>query len=80
METRICPICGGKVMHIEKHLRAEKQLIEIIKTEHPEWVQEKGLCPKCLEHYRQELAKHSNDLVPTSRSDILVFNLRKTCF
>ncbi len=30
---------------------AEKFLLDTIRAEHPEWINEQGECPKCQEYY-----------------------------
>ncbi len=52
-----CSVCDQKVDgdmliymdHTEKHV------IDLIKHDHPEWVEKDGLCVKCAEYYRQEI-------------------------
>ncbi len=31
---------------------AEQYVLNIIKKEHPEWVDQNGACIKCIEHYK----------------------------
>ena len=31
---------------------AEKYVLEVIKSEHPEWVENNGICRKCVEYYK----------------------------
>ncbi len=31
---------------------AYQYIIKRIREEHPDWVEEDGACPKCVEHYR----------------------------
>ena len=31
---------------------AEKYLLETIRNEHPEWIDDRGECPKCEEYYQ----------------------------
>ncbi len=50
-----CPICGEKV---ERELltyiaHGDLHIVDEIKKRHPDWKCEDGLCPKCLECYRQ---------------------------
>ncbi len=49
-----CPLCGEGIPadRLESHLSLEGDLIELVKQEHPEWVEADGLCPKCIEHIR----------------------------
>jgi hypothetical protein len=52
-----CGACGAKVSgdmliyrdHMNKHI------IELIKNDHPEWVETGGICKKCVEYYQSEL-------------------------
>ena len=48
-----CPICGEDVPTeaVVLHSLAESYTIEQIRKDHPEWVEEDGACPKCLEFY-----------------------------
>lgn len=56
-EYQICPICRKEVRFIELHEKAERQILDIIRKDHPEWADKEGLCSPCLEYYRQELDK-----------------------
>ncbi|MBI4042133.1 MAG: hypothetical protein HY391_01525 [Deltaproteobacteria bacterium] len=56
-EYQICPICQKEVRFVELHAKAERQILEIIRRDHPEWIEKNGLCPPCLEYYRQELER-----------------------
>ena len=52
-----CSVCGAKISadmlvyrdHMNKHI------VDLIKTDHPEWVGEGGVCQKCVEYYASEL-------------------------
>ena len=52
-----CSVCGKKVKddllvyigHTETHI------IDEIKKYHPEWVQDDGLCAKCVDYYKGQL-------------------------
>lgn len=52
-----CPVCSARVAgemlvyldHTEKHI------LDLVKTDHPDWVEKDGICAKCVEYYRQEL-------------------------
>jgi len=52
-----CSACGVKVSgdmliyrdHMNKHI------IDLIKTDHPNWVEQDGICKKCVEYYESEL-------------------------
>lgn len=44
-----CPLCHKEtdtLYHI-----AEQAVIDLIKRDHPEWVQPDGACAKCVEYY-----------------------------
>ena len=53
----LCSACGAKVNadmlvyreHVNKHV------IDLIKTDHPDWVEHDGVCRKCVEYYESEL-------------------------
>ena len=52
-----CAVCDGVVSgdviayvdHTEKHI------IELIKHDHPDWIEKNGICKKCLDYYKAEL-------------------------
>ncbi len=52
-----CDLCGQKVSgdmivyvdHTQKHV------IDLVKYDHPEWVETSGVCRKCLEYYQNEI-------------------------
>ena len=52
-----CSVCGEKIdggpsvfiNHTETHI------INSIKKDHPDWVEENGVCSKCENFYRQQL-------------------------
>ena len=46
-----CPLCGKDTDSVE-HI-TEQFLLNMIRTEHPEWVDKNGLCPRCIEYYRK---------------------------
>lgn len=52
-----CSVCGNKVgadmlVYLD---HTEKHVIELVKTDHPEWVEANGLCQKCVDYYHGEL-------------------------
>ncbi|EGG99031.1 hypothetical protein imdm_1599 [gamma proteobacterium IMCC2047] len=49
-DANICPLCRKSTDSIE-HI-TEQWLLEEIRKEHPEWVEENGLCTKCIAYYR----------------------------
>jgi len=58
IDYRQCPLCQElfRIDDLRIHAKSEseelrKYTIEIIKSQHPEWVEEDGACPKCWEYY-----------------------------
>lgn len=54
-----CGVCGQDV---EKDLlkfveHTEGHIIEEIRSKHPDWAEEDGLCQKCLDYYKSQLKK-----------------------
>jgi len=53
----LCSVCRQKVSgdmlvyvdHTEKHV------IDLVKHDHPDWIEKDGICQKCVEYYRMEL-------------------------
>ena len=53
----LCSACGAKVNadmlvyreHVNNHV------IDLIKNDHPDWVEQDGICKKCVEYYESEL-------------------------
>ncbi|MEE8060127.1 MAG: hypothetical protein V3U54_06475 [Thermodesulfobacteriota bacterium] len=45
----ICSLCGKDTDSVE-HL-TEQILIDLIKMDHPEWVDDDGVCTPCIEYY-----------------------------
>ena len=52
-----CAACNavvtGDVLAYVDH--TEKHIVDLIKHDHPDWVDKDGLCKKCLEYYHAEL-------------------------
>ena len=52
-----CSACGTKVGadmlvyrdHINQHI------VDLLKADHPNWIEKDGVCKKCLEYYESEL-------------------------
>lgn len=58
-EKTVCSLCEHEVeeKHLHRHGQTEaKEIIEytinMIKSRHPSWVAEIGVCEKCWEYYR----------------------------
>lgn len=55
--AHICSVCGEKIEggitalidHTEAHI------ISHIKKSHPEWIEDNGVCTKCLDYLRKQL-------------------------
>ena len=52
-----CGVCGKKVgadmMVYREH--TEKHIVDLVKVDHPDWVETDGMCKKCIEYYKAEL-------------------------
>lgn len=52
-----CSVCNTKVsgdlMVYKKH--TEQHIIDLLKHDHPEWIEDNGLCKKCYEYYSAEI-------------------------
>jgi hypothetical protein len=52
-----CSVCNQKVagdmMIYRDH--TDKHIVELVKTDHPDWAEKDGMCKKCLEYYKKEL-------------------------
>ena len=52
-----CAACGtimsGDLLVYVDH--TEKHIVDLVKHDHPDWVEKDGLCQKCLEYYKAEL-------------------------
>jgi len=57
MEDRTCPICFAKVSSDLKVYTSHgyTHVIELLKHDHPDWVEENGACDKCYEYYVAEI-------------------------
>lgn len=52
-----CSVCGAKIsadMLIYRE-HTNQHVIELIKTDHPDWAESDGVCKKCVEYYESEL-------------------------
>lgn len=47
--TKKCTLCGQEAEDL--YSIAEKYVLDLIKSEHPEWVESDGACSKCIEYY-----------------------------
>ena len=39
----------------------EKHIVDIVKEKHPKWIEEDGICPKCVEYYKSQLKGNSQE-------------------
>ena len=46
----ICPLCNEETD--EFHYDAERYVLEVIKKDHPEWVESDGACEPCMDYYK----------------------------
>ena len=53
-----CSLCqakvSGDVVTFTDH--TEQHIVDLIKHDHPDWAGSDGVCRKCYEYYKQELA------------------------
>lgn len=58
MEPYVCSVCNktlerdlvAYIQHTDRHI------IDEIKKKHPDWTDKDGLCTKCFEYFRQQMA------------------------
>lgn len=50
----VCPVCEREVedVIIPFHKNVEKQILELIKSHNPRWIESDGSCPKAIEYYK----------------------------
>ena len=52
-----CPICqeeiSGDIIAYTQH--GDKHIVDLLKYDHPEWVEKNGLCQKCYAYYKAEI-------------------------
>ncbi len=53
----ICPICKDEVDKLlyRFHIEGERMVLEKIKSEHPSWTLNDGLCSRCVDYYHVEI-------------------------
>lgn len=58
MEQKRCPTCGKFLNPTTDffHEEMERQIIELIRMDHPDWEVKDGVCIRCVEEYRSILA------------------------
>ena len=65
----ICGVCGEKIKDdlvlFKNH--TEKHIIDLVKKEHPNWVEKNGMCRNCLDYYKGELKGKNSPISPCAR-------------
>ena len=58
MEQQRCPTCGKVLSPTTDffHGELERQIIELIRIDHPDWEVKDGVCMRCMEEYRSLVA------------------------
>ncbi len=53
-----CPICRREIGRKSEIVlpKLERWLIRVINKDNPDWIEEKGICPRCMEFYRARYA------------------------
>jgi len=53
----ICPTCNESMSRdllvVMSH--TEEHIIDVVKKNHPSWIEKNGLCKRCYEHYKKQL-------------------------
>jgi hypothetical protein len=54
----VCPVCEREVDDaiIPFHKNVEKQILELITSHNPRWLESDGSCPKAVEYYQALIA------------------------
>jgi hypothetical protein len=51
-----CTVCGQVSHELLSYVsHTETHIVELLKHDHPEWVEGDGVCKKCLDYYHAEL-------------------------
>ncbi len=55
--TIVCPLCNENVEKLiyRFHIDSERQVIERIKQEYPEWAENDGACSRCADYYHTQI-------------------------
>lgn len=55
--TYTCGVCSrqieGDVLTLQDH--TDKHIIDLVKHDHPDWVDEDGMCRQCYDYYKGEI-------------------------
>ena len=53
----LCSLCSEKIsgdmMIYREHM--ESHIVDLVKRDHPDWVEKNGMCKKCMDYYRAQL-------------------------
>lgn len=53
-----CSVCSQKIsgdlIVLKDH--TDKHIVDLVKYDHPQWVEADGMCEKCYEYYKAEIA------------------------
>lgn len=63
-EQIICPLCSDAVDKLlyRFHIDSERQVIDKIKEQNPEWSQSDGICSRCVDYYHIEIIRQQRIL------------------
>ncbi len=52
-----CSVCGKTVSaDLSKFVQhTERHIVDLIKKQHPDWVEDNGVCRKCMDYYRKQM-------------------------
>ena len=55
--TYTCPICQEQIVDdvVKYTQHGDKHIVDLLKYDHPEWVEKNGLCTKCYDYYKAEI-------------------------
>lgn len=55
-----CPICNDQVERLvyRFHVESEGEVIDKIKNDHAEWIEQSGACSRCIDYYHTEVVIH----------------------
>lgn len=58
-----CPICNTSIprdiLKFRHHM--EEHMVDVIKEQHPDWVEEDGFCPRCYDYLKQQMPNRRED-------------------
>ncbi len=53
----VCTVCqkkipGDMIVYLD---HTEKHIIDLVKNDHPDWIEKDGICKACAEYYHSEI-------------------------